>query len=260
MRTFIPRVLGPMRSPFVLPAFASRARLRFARPWRIGACLAAFVAFFAGDDEYVRWTLLTPAASPYHLIRYEVTRRQPATTAVHRRQLPDADEGLHALGLLTREESDSYFARVRALDAGHLADAKPAGKRTPGALTWRCETFLDGEAHAFEVTAMGELADRRYAQLFRATRDVVLEHAGELPFRNTFFPAKQRSWLNVESIPASKVTIDGFDTHLETPLYAYEVAAGEHVVILESTDGRYKRDYRVKLEAEGTTTLRVDLR
>jgi hypothetical protein len=77
---------------------------------------------------------------------------------------------------------------------------------------------------------------------------------------SSFAPHATSSWFNVESIPAANVTIDGFDTHLETPLYAYEVAAGEHVVILKSTDGRYVREYRVKLEAEGTTTLRVDLR
>lgn len=259
MRPPVARVLGPMPSPFPISPL-----LPVARVLRIGACALAFLAFFAGgptgDDEYVRWTLLPPAASPYHLIRYEITRRQPATTAVHRRQLPDADEGLHALGLLTRDESDAFFARVRQLDGAHLGDAKPPEKRRAGALTWRCETLIDGERHAFEVTDMEALPDRRYAQLFRATREAVVAHAGELPFRNTFFPAKQRSWLNVESIPASHVTIDGFDTQLETPLYAYEVAAGEHTIILKSTDGRYVRDYRVKLEAEGTTTLRVDLR
>ncbi|MFO0751463.1 MAG: hypothetical protein U1F43_38215 [Myxococcota bacterium] len=221
--------------------------------------LTVSASAWAGEDDYVRWSLVAPAASPYYMIRYEITKRRPATTVVHRRNLPGLDEGLHALGLLTPEESDAIFAALRQADALTLPDAR-AARRSPGALLWDCDVHLDGKDHHFSVTDPTTQKDRRYAALFALVRDAAIAHAGELPFRNVFFPAGQRGWVNIESVPASKVMVDGLDTQLQTPLYAYEVAAGNHEVRLVSSDGRFDRTYTVRIEAQGTTTLRVDLR
>lgn len=213
----------------------------------------------AGADDYVRFTLEGPQASPYHTIRFEITRRGPAITAVHRRQLPGLDEGLHALGLLTPEEGEAIFALARTVDATRLTDSAPK-VAAPGALTWRCHVLLDGQAHTFLVTDPDNAPDRRHARLFSAVRKTVVAVAGELPFRNVFVPASDRGWLNIESVPAAKVVIDGFDTRLTTPLYSYELAGGAHTVTLTSLDGRFVRTYDIRLEPQGTTTLRIDLR
>jgi len=212
------------------------------------------------SEDFVRFTLEPPAASPYHTIRYEITRRAPATTAVHRRQLPGLEEGLHALGLLTPEESRDFFALARGLDAASLRSVPRTSATPPGALTWRCDLLLDGKVASFIVTDPDNLVDRRYARLLAAVQRTVLEHAGELRFRNVFFPAHDRGWLNVESVPAAALTLDGFDTKLETPLYSYEVAAGTHEIVLRSLDGRLVRTFQVRVEPQGTTTLRIDLR
>lgn len=212
------------------------------------------------SEDYVRFTLEPPAASPYHTIRYEITRRAPATTAVHRRQLPGLDEGLHALGLLTPEESRAFFSLARSLGATSLRSVPRTADTPPGALTWRCDLMLGGEVASFLVTDPEGLTDRRYALLFAAVQRTVLEHAGELRFRNVFYPASDRGWLNIETVPAAAVTLDGFDTRLETPLYSYEVAAGAHEVVLRSLDGELVRTIQVRVEPQGTTTLRIDLR
>jgi len=213
----------------------------------------------AEDDDYVRFTLEPPSASPYHTIRYEITRRGPATTAVHRRQLPGLDEGLHALGLLTPSEAEVIFGIARDVGALTLADTRPKVV-APGALTWRCDVLLKGVANTFKVVDPDNASDRRYARLFAAVRNAVIAQAGELPFRNVFFPAGDRGWLNIESVPAATVVIDTFDTKLTTPIYSYELAAGNHKVTLTSLDGRFVRTFDFRLEPQGTTTLRIDLR
>lgn len=222
----------------------------------------------ADEEDFVRFTLdngsgtdarATPAATPYHTIRYEITRRRPATTAVHRRRLPGLEEGLHALGLLTPEESATFFALARDLDALELPSRVPADP-PPGALTWRCNMQLDGETGTFLVTDPENAEDRRYARLFDAVRRTVTTHAGDLHFRNVFFPTDDRGWLNVESVPAAAVEIDGFDTKLETPMYSYDIAAGKHQLRLRSLDGRHDRTFEIRVEPQGTTTLRIDLR
>jgi len=215
--------------------------------------------FTAGTVDYLRVRLETPAPSPFSSISYEITRRAPATTAVHRRLLPGDAESLHALGLLTEEEAAAIDALVRETGAMKLPDAAPA-KPLLGQVTWLVSLKVDGEIHEFRCTAPENLRDRRYFRLIDAVRQRVKAVTGDLPFRNVFYEPERRGWVNVISVPAANVTIDGFDTKLETPLYHYELSAGTHTVHLKSTDGRFVRDYQVKVEAGGTTHLRVDLR
>ena len=62
------------------------------------------------------------------------------------------------------------------------------------------------------------------------------------------------------SIPVARVSIDGFETGLETPLYGYEVERGKRKVTLESRDGTYERTYEIRIESGTTTHVRADLR
>ena len=221
--------------------------------------LLAPLALAAGTDDYVRVRLAVPAPSPFRSISYEITRREPATTAVHRRLLPGDQESLHSLGLLTADEAATVAALVRDTGAMTLPDAAPAAPLL-GQLTWVVSLRVDGATHEFHCTAPENLADRRYLSLIDGVRRMVKKAGGELPFRNVFYEPDRRGWVNIVSVPAAKVLVDGFDTQLETPLYHYELAAGTHTVHLVSDDARFERDYQVKVEPGGTTHLRVDLR
>jgi hypothetical protein len=222
----------------------------------------------AGEDDYVRWSLLPPSPGPWQLLRYEITRRPPATTAVHRRRLPTASEADHALGLLTPEESDAFFASVRALDPFALAsdpgvssESLPSGARPdPTRARFACDLLLDGRAHQVLVQDPASHANPSIRKLFDQTASLVLAHAGDLPFRDIFAPIPERGWLNVESIPAARVTLDGLDTQLTSPVYGLEVRSGARTVTLTSLDGRLTRTFTPQIAPRGTTTLRVDLR
>jgi hypothetical protein len=164
--------------------------------------------------------------------------------------------------LLTPDESRAFFDAVRALDPMALGDDPPPAPRTAAANAprFRCDLMLDGRAHAFTVRDPRAHPSPAVRALFGMTADAVLAHAGDIPFRNTFFPLEQRGWLNIESVPAARIFVDGFETRETTPLYAYELKSGEREIRLESLDGRFTRTYRVRVEPRGTTTLRVDLR
>lgn len=228
---------------------------------RASLALAAGLAVSAGDDDYVRLLLEKPAPTPYRVVRYEVSRRARATTAVQRRQIPGYDEPLHAMSLMTREEADGLWRLVEETGALSLSDApSPAGAgRFPG-FAWKVELLIDGTTHAFRVADPENQPDRRYAALVSHVRSAVEKVAGELPFRNVFLPKGQFGWLNVLSVPSSTVAIDGFDTKLETPVYGYELSSGKHRISLRSVDGLYERTYEVRVEPSGTTHLHVDIR
>jgi hypothetical protein len=218
------------------------------------------------EEDYLRMVLETPAPTPYTVCRYEIVRRGRATSAVHRKRLAGYAESLQGIGLLTKEEEAAIWALAVDTKAAELPDAvdpMPAPGRpmpAPGRLTWRIELSRDGRAHAFRVTDPLQQPRREYARLFVGVKELVVRLAGEIPFRNVFFPAGNLGWLNIITVPAARVEIDGFDTRLESPLYGYEVASGEHVVRLRSLDGALDRQYKVRVEPSGTTQLRLDLR
>lgn len=220
---------------------------------------AFFIAHFAGTEDYVRVRLDTPSATPFSIIRYEITKRGPATTAVHRRTLPGHAESFHALGLLTTEETEAIDNILRETKAMALRSAVPK-RRPAGAVTWSVELLVDGKKHRFKVTDPENLKDQRYARLIHAVRRQVRAVTAPLPFRNVFFSPKRRGWLNIVSVPIASVSVDGFDTKLTTPLYSYELPAGKHTISLKSIDGTLKRSYDIQVEPGGSTNLRVDLR
>lgn len=240
--------------------------------------LSAGAAARAADGDFVRITLLTPAPSPFSFIRYEVSQRGRITTAVHRRALPGYDEVLHGMGLVTPSEADAIWKLCAETDALGLSDAGPGTRPDDGGtfakakrrgrarhtpwpgLTWKVEVSLGGKDHTFRVTDPINRVDRRYEHLFAAVVHKVEEVAGDLPFRNVFFPANDMGWIDLASIPVAHVWADGFDTKLQTPLYGYELSAGVHEIRLRSRGGRYDRVYRVRIEPSGTTQLNVDLR
>lgn len=212
------------------------------------------------DDDFVRVTLEPAGPTPFSVIRYEITARQPATTAVHRRALPGEEESLHTLGLLTTAEAAEMHRLVAETQAMSLSDA-PAPAHAPlTALTWKVELLVAGRRHQFTVAAPLAQADRRYAHLIDGVRRMVIRVAGELPFRNVFYAPSRKGWLNVSSIPSGRLYLDGFDTQLDTPVYSYEVPSGAHEIRVKTSDGRYDRAYEVRVEPGGTTNLRVDLR
>lgn len=245
--------------------------------WRtllsILALLTAAAVTGAGADDYVTLTLVDPAPTPYSTVRYEVSRRGKATVVVHRRQLPGYGEPLHEMGLLTPEEADALWGLVVELKSCVLPAAPEpplvaggkAGKKKKSVTllagpSWELDLSIDGRHNSFVVADAANQPDRRYAALIRGVRASIHRITGELPFRNVFIDSDAMGYLNVVSVPVARVEIDGFDTKLETPMYGYEMSSGAHRVRLVSTDGRFDRTYEVKVEAGGTTRLRVDIR
>ena len=231
--------------------------------WKLTALvLLGTLLLMGADGDYVRFILDQPSVTPYSTIRYEIIDRGRVTTAVHRRGLPGYSESLHGMGLLTPEESVQLWGEVRACQPATLTDAVSTAPESEPRLgvTWSVDIRLGDLSKRFRVFEPNNQVDRRYARLFRAVRSMVEARAGKHPFRNVFLEKRQRGWLNLVSVPAARVVIDGFDTGHETPLYGYEIERGKRKVTLISLDGTYKRTYEIRIESGTTTRVRADIR
>lgn len=211
------------------------------------------------QPAHVRVVMETPAPTPFGSIRYEVVERAGSVSASHRRDLPSRAQSLQGMGLLTKAEAAALFDLLRSSNALKLPDATRDDPRL-GQTTWRVEVGLDGAEHTFRVTDPTNQTDRRYERIIDAVRQVAVTQGGALPFRNTLMPVRSLGWIEIVAMPPGRVFIDGTDTQLETPVWAYEVGAGLHTVRLVTPDGQYDRTYQVRVEAGGTTRVAVDLR
>ena len=162
------------------------------------------------------------------------------------------------MGLLTKDEFVSLKRLLADSQALSLKDAlRPASDH---GLTWRVELSLGGKHHTFRVSDSVNQDDRRYHHVVEGIRKVAVTRGGVQPFRNTFMPSRTLGWINIVSMPPARVIIDGVETQLTTPIFAYELSAGTHDVRLVTKDGRYDRHYNVRIEGGVTTRLAVDLR
>lgn len=231
--------------------------------WKLTIAILLGALFSMGaDGDYVRFVLDQPSATPYSTIRYEIIDRGRVTTAVHRRGLPGYSESLHGMGLLTPEEAIKLWTEVRACDPASLPDALSvlAGPQPHTGVTWSVDVRMGDLSRRFRVFDPVNQPNRRYSRLFKLVRSMVEARAGKHPFRNVFLEKRQRGWLNLVSVPAARVVIDGFDTGHETPLYGYEVERGKRKVTLRSLDGTYERTYEIRIESGTTTRVRADIR
>jgi hypothetical protein len=231
--------------------------------WKLTVLILFGTLFAMGaDGDYVRFVLDEPSVTPYSTIRYEIIDRGRVTTAVHRRGLPGYSESLHGMGLLTPEEARELWAGVLTCEPTSLTDALSLSQAPEPHLgvTWAVDVRIGDVSQRFRVFEPNNQVDRRYARLFKIVRSMVEVRAGKHPFRNVFLEKRQRGWLNLVSVPAARVVIDGFDTGHETPLYGYEVERGKRKVTLISLDGTYERTYEIRIESGTTTRVRADIR
>ena len=213
----------------------------------------------ASSGDYVHWILESPSDSPFAEIRYEVIERGPASAAVHRRRLPGEVRSLHNMGLITRERLNTLHQLISRNSAMTLPDAMQSPVAGP-ALTWRFEAQLNGAKHGFSVVDPWNQKDRRYWTVFSAVRDLVRSIAAGLPFRDVYYPRSEMGWLNLRSVPPARLSIDGRATELVTPVRELPLRAGKHTILLKSVEGKTVRSYDIRIEAGGTTKLRVELR
>ena len=102
--------------------------------------------------------------------------------------------------------------------------------------------------------------DSRYGAIIETIRTTVLEHAGDLVFRNVFFEPGTYGWVNLTSVPPATVSIDGRPTGLKTPIYGYELPAGTHKVRLYAEEQKWERVHTVRIDPGMTTIVHFDLR
>ncbi|MSP92933.1 MAG: hypothetical protein EXR79_14210 [Myxococcales bacterium] len=248
------------------------------------------------EESWAR-VLLRANPGPFQYVAYEMTARGTAGVASHVRGVMGRRDVITRTELLSRAALRSLLGRLRdlgALDFPHppVAGAASAADGLPGSKAkskprrvaagrensardapdpllgpahsevpiYELSFRLGGRENTFLVADPYVLADRRYAQFINAVREAVVATAGDIAWHAPTGAQGAEGYLFIDSVPSAQVTVDGVVLPEETPILAYTVAAGPHLIVLESPKHGLRREYKVKVGPGLTTSLEVDLR
>lgn len=197
--------------------------------------------------------------TPYRLVSYEVLWRARIAVAGHYRGLVNYSEALHNMSLVPTDEYEALFDALEKSGIFELKDA-PAPPSPIGAVTFEIEARRGEKKVLATVSSPETQPDPRYSKVIEQLRAFVVKNTGDLVFRNVFFEPGTFGYVNLTSVPPSKIFLDGRDIKEETPLYGYEVPAGEHEVRLVAVKEGWERKHTLRVEPGMTTIVHFDLR
>lgn len=206
---------------------------------------------------------ITGGFMPYRLVSYEVLWRRRVAVASHYRSFVNVDEALHDMKLLQTVEFEALLDALEKEDEIFTLPPEPTGGRSVGSQRFELEVRRGDRKAVIKVSEPDGLADPRYARAIARIRSAVVGVVGELPFRNAFFDAGAFGFLNLTTVPVTRLYVDGRDTGLETPVYGLELSQGPHTLKVVSVDPNAKgweREHSIRVDPGMTTILHLDLR
>ena len=195
--------------------------------------------------------------SPFALVRYTL-RIQGGVGTIAVLKQSRAEKGTRqGLGVVPPE---ALGEAVKALRACGLQQLEAKRSKGPSAQRWRFDVTTEAGVRSFEVSDPLRESDARYAACLDVLRTLSERHAGALSFRDVFYPEDSMGYLQVDSIPRARVTIDGVDTGELSPVRDIPLKVGEHVVTFRDEGRKIHKTYKVRIMSGMTTNLDVDLR
>lgn len=213
------------------------------------------------DGSYVQ-VKITGGFTPYRLVTYEVLWRGKVAVASHYRGLVNYPEAMHRMKLVPTSDYKALLSALEKDGAFELDDRKAPEDRAaaPGTLTYRLEIKRGDKKRIVTVMGLRAARDARYAAVVDRVRRFVLARAGDLSFRNVFFEPGTFGYVNLTAVPVATIWIDGREIRRETPIYGYELPAGNHKVKLVAVKEGWEREHTLRVEPGMTTIVHFDLR
>ncbi len=227
---------------------------------------------------------------PFQYVAYEVTSRGGAGVVSHLRGMMGRRDAIIRTELISRDRLATLMGALRDLGAADLPEPPPlpgaeASKKAREArkgtlpevnesgLRPRADIPHQSEVPIYELSyRLGDKEktvmiasptlhpDPRFGRFITEVRRFVIASVGDIGYHGPTGPPSRRGFLFIDSVPGASVTVDGVALPDPTPVFAYAVSAGKHVVVLENKEHGLKQTYKVTVKPGMTTSVEVDLR
>ena len=221
---------------------------------------------------------------PFQYVAYEVTARGGAGVVSHLRGTMGRRDAISRTELISRQRLAGLMATLRDQGAAKLPDPGPLpgspqptrGRADPEAAAGqqaRSDVPLSSAVPIYELSyRLGKVektwhvadpylqTEPGYGRFINTVRSFVIQSTGEIAYHGPTGPPGKRGFLFIDSVPGSVATVDGVQLPDQTPIFAYPLAAGAHIVVLKNAEHGLEQTYKVKVQPGMTTSLEVDLR
>jgi len=199
--------------------------------------------------------------TPYKRVRYVLRHQNGSSTiGVTKEYFGDRLPRQQKVGLL---DIKVLGVLLHSLDDCGLTELESASEvMKPAAVTWTFTVVVGDRIDKTITVPDPELQrDGRYLQCLDLLRGATTARLGPTPFRDLYFELGEFGFLHVASTPSSaQVIVNGREIGEVTPMTSLLLPVGEHRVELVSKEHGLRRIYSVKVMADITTNLDVDLR
>lgn len=196
--------------------------------------------------------------APRKVERYTLRVQRGVATITAARQVPGPHGEEKRVGIVDDDALRAAWASLRACELFALRAAP--GIARPQRL-WTFDVRRgDERPRQWRVADPERQPDRRHQACLDALQKLALEQLGPIPEREPFKPGEAVGFLHIDSVPTARVWVDGVDTGRDVPLRRIPLRPGEHKVTFVAPEMGLERSYTVKIMADITTNLDVDLR
>ena len=208
---------------------------------------------------------------PYQYVAYEVTARGGAGVMSHLRGMMGRRDALIRTQLVSRRRLKRLFAELKRIGADGLRPPKQPALELDerGEKTWpkrsdrpvyELSFRLGGVEKTVVVRDPYSDRDPLYGRFINAVRAAVIGKVGTIGYHGPTGPPSRRGFLHVDSVPSSRVFIDGVELGGGTPILGHPIKAGVHTVVLESRDRGLRRSVEVVIRPGRSSSIDLDLR
>lgn len=237
---------------------------RISREWRraweillVGGLVwgvSAQAAVAAEMDDHVHLSM-QGGASPFEAVSYAARALGGGTLVVESKMFPYSGALDNRVGLFPGEEMAQLCDEVLAkLEKAKGVDTKPVPLTGQWVLDLKCgETQLIIDLWGDDTLPGGKEYD-----VLQTVISFVEKRLGPIYFRDLVVKPDDLGWLQVRTIPSLEVEVDGIPAGLSTPILAFDLRPGPHVVRLYSAAYGIDKKRRFEIKAGEYTNITID--
>lgn len=198
---------------------------------------------------------LQQGASPFGTISYAVRGLAGAALVIQAKMFPYSGALDNRVALVPEKQLTDLCGRlVTAVQALSDEPSEPS----PFTGTWILEFKCGSTQRSIQLVGDETLPGGKGFDVLKEVIGYVEGRLGTAQFRDLVAREEDIGWLQIRSIPSVEVEVDGIATGLKTPILAFELRPGTHVVRLYSKEYGIDKSRRFEVKAGEYTNITVN--
>lgn len=198
---------------------------------------------------------LEEGASPFGTVSYAVRGLAGAALVVQAKMFPYSGALDNRVALVPGKQLEELCGQLVPAVSALLDDPSEPSAFTG---TWILDFKCGSVQRTIQLVGEETLPGGKGYEVLKVVVAYVESRLGSAQFRDLIAREEELGWLQIRSIPSVEVDVDGIATGLKTPILAFELRPGTHVVRLHSKEYGIDKSRRFEVKAGEYSNITVN--